>query len=175
MDLTFLLGGVEPIPVLGTLDHGTRRLLRLRPLVDRSTIGVLRVLLDAIESYGRPTFLRTDNEAIFNSLLMQFALWVVGIRKQTTDPFCPWQNGRIERLFGTLKERLTLWWRQVGMPDDVRVDLDTFTSWYNHARSHQSLEGLTPAMAWSGTTHHRNPPRYVRAWDGILTGWMARP
>ena len=23
-------------------------------------------------------------------------------------------------------------------------------TWYNHARRHQSLDGLTPAMAWAG-------------------------
>lgn len=71
MDVTFLTCGQAPVPVLGILDHGTRRLLNLRPLVDRTTIGVLRLLLDVVERCGRPKFLRTDNEAIFNSCLMR--------------------------------------------------------------------------------------------------------
>ncbi len=174
MDVTFLSAD-QPIPVLGILDHGTRSLLNLRKLVDRSTIGVSRILLDVIELYGRPKFVRTDNELIFNSRRMRIAFWFLGIRKQTIDPFCPWQNGRIERLFGTLKQRLVPWWQKVGFPKYIQTDLDTFKIWYNHARSHQSLAGLTPAMAWSGITNHRKPPRYFNDWDGLLTGWIARP
>lgn len=169
MDNTFLSQDKRSLPVLGILDHGTRGLLALRPLRDRSTIGVLRLLLDAIEKFGRPRFLRTDNEGIFTSLLMSLALWFLGIRHQKTDPYCPWQNGRIERLFWTLKERLYSWWATAGTPDHVQHDLDTFKTWYNHARPHQSLNGITPAMAWAGIT----TPRFFRAWDGILTGFVA--
>jgi transposase InsO family protein len=32
-----------------------------------------------------------------------------GVRHQRTEPGCPWQNGRIERLFGTLKQKLDQW------------------------------------------------------------------
>jgi hypothetical protein len=31
---------------------------------------------------------------------------LLGIRLQTTDLHCPWQNGRIERFFSTLKAGL---------------------------------------------------------------------
>jgi transposase InsO family protein len=31
---------------------------------------------------------------------------LLGIRMQRTDVHCPWQNGRIEQLFGTLKAAL---------------------------------------------------------------------
>ena len=34
------------------------------------------------------------------------ALRLMGIRHQRIDPHCPWQNGRIERFFGTLKPHL---------------------------------------------------------------------
>ena len=88
---------------------------------------------------------------------------------------CPWQNGRIERLFRTLKERLYPWWQSVGVPDDVQVDLDVFKTWYNHARPHQSLASLTPAMAWAARTGHRKCPRFFLAWDGLLTGWIPPP
>ena len=174
MDLTFLTHHCET-PVLGIMDHGTRALLCLRPLVDRSTTGLLRVLLDVMEHCGRPRFLRTDNETLFTSRRMRLALLFLGIRKQTIDPFCPWQNGRIKRLFRTLKERLYPWWQSVGVPDDVQVDLDVFKTWYNHARPHQSLASLTPAMAWAARTGHRKCPRFFQAWDGLLTGWTPPP
>jgi len=61
LDLTFLPGPSEPRAVLGLVDHGSRLCLALRELRDRSTIGVLRLLLDAFETFGRPKTLRTDN------------------------------------------------------------------------------------------------------------------
>ena len=54
-------------PLLGILDHGSRRMLTLHALRDRSSIIILRLLLDAIEHYGKPKAVRTDNEAIFTS------------------------------------------------------------------------------------------------------------
>jgi putative transposase len=171
MDLTYL---GRDRPVLGLIDHGTRALLSLRVLRDRSTLGILRVLLDAIEKFGRPVRLRTDNEGIFRSYLMRVALLLLGIRPQPIDPFCPWQNGRIERFFGTLKQRLRQWWAQAGVPNDVQPDLDILRTWYNHARTHQSLAGLTPAMAWAGIARHTKRPRFFTAWDGLLTGFVSR-
>lgn len=170
MDLTFV--GDDSPPVLGILDHGTRSLLALRELRVRTAIGVLRVLLDVIEKFGKPRFLRTDNEGIFASRLLTLALFALGIRPQRIDPFCPWQNGRIERLFETLKQRLRLWWVQAGAPSDPQHDLDTFRIWYNHARPHQSLEGLTPAMAWAGVTKPGPRLRLFQAWDAILAGFV---
>lgn len=174
MDGTFFSPDGKPEPTLGIIDHGTRALLTLGELRDRSTIGVLRILLDTIEKFGRPRFLRTDNERIFTSFLMTAALWLLGIRHQRIDPHCPWQNGRIERCFKTLKERIRLWWARAGAPSHVQHDLDTFCTWYNQVRCHQSLNGLTPAMAWNGVTTTCQPLRFFEAWDGILTGFVQR-
>ena len=49
--------------------------------------------------------LRTDNEAVFTSRLFCTALQILGIAHQRNDLGCPWQNGRIERLLGTLKAK----------------------------------------------------------------------
>ncbi len=54
-------------PLLGILNHGSRRMLTLHALRGRSSIAILRLLLDAIEHYGKPKAVRTDNEAIFIS------------------------------------------------------------------------------------------------------------
>jgi len=171
LDITFV--GPRQTPVLGILDHGTRALLCLGELKTRTTIGVLRTILDVVERFGVPRFVRTDNEKILASPFLTAALEALGIQHQRIDPFCPWQNGRIERLFATLKERLGAWWLLAGVPNDVQPDLDTFRTWYNHARSHQSLAGITPAMAWAGVSHAKTTPRFFQAWDGILTGFVS--
>jgi hypothetical protein len=40
--------------IFGIIDHGSRRVLKLKTLRNRSSIDILRVLLDAIEHYGKP-------------------------------------------------------------------------------------------------------------------------
>jgi transposase InsO family protein len=81
-------------PILGIVDRGSRPGVSLRALPNKATITILRALLDAIERYGKPWAVRTDNEAVFTSRLLRFALWVLGIHHQRTQPHCPWQNPR---------------------------------------------------------------------------------
>ena len=145
----------SPRPVLGLVHHGTRLCLALTQFRDRSTIGVLRLLLDTLERFGKPKALRTDNEAIFTSRLFRFAFWLLRIRHQRSAPHCPWQNGRIERLFLTLKQETLAWFLEAGVPDDLEEDLDIVRAWYNQLRPHQHLNGCTPAMAWTGTKPSR--------------------
>ena len=73
------------------------------------------------------------------------------------------------------KERLLLWWKEVGVPDDPQPDLDILSAWYNHVRPHQGLAGLSPAEAWNGDETPRTPYRFFSAWNGILTGYGGRP
>jgi len=79
--------------VLGLLDHGTRACLRLSALTDKRSATILRELIDAFRRFGLPQRIRVDNEACFNSRLMKAALALLGVRLQTTDLHCPWQNG----------------------------------------------------------------------------------
>ncbi|MBE0617730.1 MAG: transposase family protein [Proteobacteria bacterium] len=162
-------------PILGIVDHGSRLSVSLRALPDKATIAILRALLDAIEQFGKPRAVRTDNEAIFTSRLFRLALWTLGIRHQRTDPHCPWQNGRVERFFGTLKEKLDCW--QADGLDQLVLALGDFRDWYNHVRPHQHLGGRTPAEAWAGIDPYAAAPKsasYFSAWDGMLTGYYLR-
>ncbi|MCB1033918.1 MAG: transposase [Acidobacteria bacterium] len=156
---------------LGILDHGSRACLAFRRLTDKSTVAVLRALLDVVERYGKPRIVRTDNEATFRSRLFRFVLWTLGIRPQRTAPFSSWQNGRIERSFGTVKPLLRA---LSGNPSDqpiTQTELNLARTWYNHLRPHQNLGGLTPAEAWSGKVlDRRRKPVWVTEWDGLLSG-----
>ena len=171
LDLTFLPDPARPRAVLGLLDHGSRACLTLRELRTRTAVALLRALLDAIERFGTPRSLRTDNDPVFTSRLFRFGLFLLAIRHQRIAPFAPWQNGRIERFFGTFKDRILPWLQSAGVADDLAPDLAAFRAWYNHARPHHHLAGLTPALAWAG----RQPggkPRYFSEWNGLLTGFF---
>ncbi|HYD82161.1 MAG TPA: hypothetical protein VEC06_20335 [Paucimonas sp.] len=93
-------------PTLGIIDHGSRLALCMQPLPDKRAITVLKALLIAVEMFGPPQTLKTDNEAIFRSRLFRWSLALLSVRHRFSQPGMPWQNGRIKRLFGTLKEKL---------------------------------------------------------------------
>jgi transposase InsO family protein len=161
--------------ILGVIDHGTRLNLSLKRLADKSSITLLRCLLDAIEQFGAPKVIRTDNEAVFCSRLFVFALHTLGIRHQRTQPAHPWQNGRIERFFGTLKQKLDQWC--VENAEQLSTSLQQFRCWYNHVRPHDYLDGRTPAETWCGIDPFVQAPKSSRefqAWDGLLTGVSLR-
>lgn len=158
--------------LFGIIDHGSRALLHLQAPYNKTSCTLLACLLEVIRTHGKPRIIRTDNEAIFTSRIFRRGLKLLGIRHQLTDPGCPWQNGRIERLFGTLKQKLDQW----QVPDFAQLnrDLGTFRYWYNHVRPHQNLDGKTPAEAWSGINPYTKPPKqehWFGAWDGLLAGY----
>ena len=159
--------------VLGLLDHGTRACLRLVAMKEKSSLAILRELLVAFHQHGIPKMLRTDNEACFVSRTMRTALALLGIRHQRIDLHCPWQNGRIERFFGTLKEKLDR--IAIADRDDLHCKLVAFRCWYNHVRPHQHLHGRTPAEAWAGRRKSTRRPEWFDAWEGRLTGWFFPP
>jgi transposase InsO family protein len=144
MDLTT----INRMQILGVMDSGTRALLTLKCLQTKSTIHILRVLLDTVEHYGKPTSIRSDNEAVFTSKLMKFTLWILVIKQQTTQIASPWQNGKIERLFGTMKRTFD----DLVFPTVLTLEegLREFRLFYNHIRPHQHLRYNTPANVWEG-------------------------
>ncbi len=170
LDLTYIGEPRHKRTVLGLLDHGSRACLALSDLRSKASVAILRAILDAIELFGKPRCIRTDNESVFTSKLFRFGLRLLGIRHQRTAPFAPWQNGRVERFFKTFKELVGHW--PVQEAAEPQEDLDLFRSWYNHVRPHQHLDGLTPAQQWSGEGPDRSKQaRYFSAWDGLLTGF----
>jgi transposase InsO family protein len=161
--------------IFGIIDHGSRALLHLQALHDKTSHTLIACIVEVIRIHGKPKIIRTDNEAIFTSKTFRIGLKKLGIRHQRTTPGCPWQNGRIERLFGTLKQVLDCW--IVTGIEQLNRDLDTFRYWYNHIRSHQNLDGRTPAEAWSGIDPYAKTARqelWFEAWDGLLTGYHLR-
>ena len=166
------LGGRQRL-ILGLLDHGTRAALVLREIADKRSLTILRELIIVFRKYGLPQTIRLDNEACFSSLVLRGGMRLLGVRLQHIVPHCPWMNGRIERLFGTLKRHLDL--IAVTDGEDLGAKLLAFRLWYNHVRPHQHLQGLTPAEAWSDRPKTYGAPVWFEAWDERLTGWYFQP
>jgi len=161
--------------VLGILEHASRAALCLEALQRKSSWELVRRLLRAIRRHGKPAFLRTDNESIFASRAFGLALGLLGIRHQRIDPHCPWQNGRMERFFGTLKEKLDrLAVKSLEALDQALVE---FRFFYKHVRPHRNLDGRTPAEAWTGVNPYASKAKgefWFEGWDGLLRGYYLR-
>jgi transposase InsO family protein len=152
--------------VLAIVEHASRACLCLQRLTDKCTVTVVQSLAESIRQYGRPRFLRTDNEAVFTSWRLRLVLRVLGIRPQHTDPHCPWQNGRVERFIGTVKRLLAP--HAVEHADQLDTILHHTRLVYNHLRPHQHLHGRTPAEVWAGVDVFVDTPHgraSLRAWE----------
>lgn len=161
--------------IFGILEHGSRASLSLSDLKNKASITLLRHLLDTIEKYGKPKIICTDNESCFTSKLFSISLWLLAIKHQRIDMGCPWQNGRIERFFGTLKDRLNHW--EVDSFEQLGSALSQFRLWYNHVRPHQYLDGRTPAEVWQVQDIFNTKAKqevFFEAWDGLLSGYYLR-
>ena len=159
-------------PIFGILDHGPRACIALTALRTKTSVALLRILLDAINRYDATRVVRTDNEACFTARTFQFALWLLGTRHQRIDLHCTRQNGRIERFFGTLKGKLNR--IDIMNATGLHKALVQFRCWYNHVRPHQHLEYLTPAEAWACRRPGQRAIPFT-AWEGLLTGYYHPP
>ena len=151
MDLTGLpLVDGSSIPVFGVIDHGSRVVVELVPLAKYNSLVLLGKLLLAFGTLGKPLAVRCDNDAVFTTVVFRGVLKLLGVQQQFTQAASPWQNGRVERLWRTLKE--TLGTQPLRWNDGVRVVqrrmklaslaamievLDAFKVHYNYARPHQ--------------------------------------
>ena len=163
MDLTGLpLVTGHSAPVLGLIDHGSRAVLVLQPVAAYNSLVLLGQLLIAMGTYGKPRAVRSDNDAVFKTPVFRAVLALLRVQQQFTALGSPWQNGRIERFWRTLKTELqttAIYSQSRGQQIQTRMKfisieamrtlLNTFKSSYNHDRPHQSLKGQTPAMVWN--------------------------
>lgn len=155
--------------VFGVIDSGTRANLLLEKVNDKSSFTLLVHLLILINQYGKPNAIRSDNESVFKSFWFRLNLKLLGIKQQFTQVASPWQNGRVERFFGTFKKSIK---KIVVESNELEQRLLEFRFYYNHVRTHQALKGKAPAQAWNGKTpNFRHEPIAISMWQGLLSGY----
>ncbi|MTV35967.1 integrase core domain-containing protein [Duganella radicis] len=166
--------GVQRI-VLGAIDHGSRLNLMLRHVQRFNRWTFLGCLFLTIGTFGAPAMIKTDNHPVFRSAMVKRILQWCGIGLRHSRPARPWENGYIERLFGTFKRSLSAY--LIRDAHHLRSALPAFQFWYNVTRPHQHLGGQTPQQAWQGVDPWRTAPRAscsFSAWGGRLRGMVLR-
>jgi putative transposase len=140
-----------------TLSDADSRYLLVCEAVAPTTAGVDGALEAAFRAHGLPVAIRSDNGPPFagngaGGLTRLAVKWLrLGIGLERTDPGAPEQNGRHERMHGTLKAETAR------PPADTlgaqQRRFDDFRAIYNHQRPHEALDQETP------TSRYRPSPR----------------
>ena len=146
MDMTpkRIAGGKQQY-IFGVIDAATRRVLAVRNYDGCTSAEVIDCLYVAIINNGgkKPRMLYTDNGGQFVSKIFEDCLRAQLIFHHKVDKGCPWQNGKIERLFKTLFEE---WinYRRYNTAKSLKESLEEFRNWFNNEREIQKLGYKTP-------------------------------
>lgn len=92
---------------------------------------------------GETPMIRSDNGLIFQSRRFRAACRDYRLEQEFITPYCPEQNGMIERFFRTLKEEC-VWLQRFASFAQARREIRRWISWYNESRPHQALGYRSP-------------------------------
>ena len=140
-------------------DADSRFLIECR-IVPETIAAVQPVVDQAFRELGLPRAIRSDNGGPFASSTAAGGLtrlsvhWVkLGIRLERIDPGAPQQNGRHERMHGTLKKETTR--PPAATPAEQQARFDRFRNDYNDNRPHEALGQVPPT-----SRYHPSPRPY---------------
>ena len=129
--------------VLIIIKHSTREIVHFSVTYDPCAQWLRQQFREATP-YGQcPKYLIHDNDPVFCSNLFKRFLKSSGIKPVKTSYQSPWQNGICERAIGTIKQELINYIIPQS-PEHLHDCLKEYLYYYNHHRTHQSLEGNTP-------------------------------
>jgi transposase InsO family protein len=160
----FLTDGRELKAVTGIDDHS--RFCVTAGLVERANArAVCRVFTQALERYGTPEELLTDNGKVFTGRLGPHPGEVLfdricrerGITHLLTGIRCPTTTGKIERFHKTLRAELLTGRCFESLPH-AQQTLDAWVDDYNTHRPHQAIAMLVPAQRFQPATKPATAP-----------------
>ena len=141
--------------ILTLLDEFTREFLTVHVAWSIQAAEVITVVEAAMERYGRPEHIRSDNGPEFIAYAIQDWLKEKGVKTLYIQPGSPWENGHIESFHDKLRDELLN--REIfGSLLEAKVLVEAWRIEYNQKRPHSSLDYKTPeefAACWP--TPHR--------------------
>lgn len=100
-------------------------------------------LEDALRKNSAPSIVHSDQGSEYLSQKNADLCKDINAVMSASDPGHPWQNGYMERFFGTFKEEMTDKLRLCGTPTEVYEKIAIWTYEYNYKRIHTALK-MTP-------------------------------
>lgn len=156
-----LLATGDDVEVIGWLDDHSRYLLHLTAHPRVTGRVVTDTFLRSASEHGYPAATLTDNGMVYTTRLarggrgrgdgagnqFETLLADLGITQKNGKPFKPTTQGKIERLWQTLKKYLAT--RPATTTAELQQHLDTFRRHYNEVRPHRALNRKTPGAAYA--------------------------
>ena len=146
-----------------------RSLILHTDVTDHPTaLWLARQITEAFPWDSAPKVLVRDNDGAYG-LAFRRRVCALGIQDRPITPYCPWQNGYVERLIGSIKRECVNHFIIFDARHPRRL-LRAYARYYNRSRTHLGLGGQTPiprsektvgrvvAIPVLGGLHHR----YVR-------------
>jgi len=147
MDITYLPMARGFVYLTAVVDWYTRRVLSWRVSVTMDVHFCLNALNEAIEKYGKPEIMNTDQGSQFTSQAFTGLLKAHGI-KISMDGKGAWRdNVFVERLWRSVKYE-DVYLHAYASTFEVRAGLDKYFQLYNTRRPHSSLGRKTPDQVY---------------------------
>jgi putative transposase len=147
MDITYIPMARGFVYLAAVLDWHTRRVLSWKVSITMDVHFCLEAVEEAIEHYGTPEIMNTDQGSQFTSQAFTGLLKKHEI-KISMDGKGSWRdNVFIERLWKTVKYE-DIYLRAYDSASAVRTGLNRYFSFYNSYRPHSSLDGQTPDQVY---------------------------
>ncbi len=129
--------------VLIIINHSTREIVYFAVTYEPNAQWLTQQFREATPYGKKPKYLIHDNDPVFCSGLFKGFLKSAGIKSVKTSYRSPWQNGICERAIGTIKHELVYYIIPMSL-EHFYGHLKEYIHYYNHHRTHQSLDGNTP-------------------------------
>jgi transposase InsO family protein len=135
--------------------------------------ALFRMFNQAISGQGLPNRLNLDHDPLFQFHRWQANLRILGIESVPTVPNVPVSNPFVERLVGTVRreylDQLFFW-----NAADLEEKLSRFKDYFNQARVHQGLAGITPNQAAGQPPPPRSSLHHYQ-WKSYCNGLFELP
>ena len=183
----FLLADGSKAKALTGVDDHSRFCVSAYLMPRESSQRVVAGLLLAIERYGLPEQILTDNGKVFTGRFNQPPVEVLfdracrehGIEHLLTKPRSPTTTGKVERFHRALRTEFRTD-RVFASIAAAQAELDEWIEEYNHRRPHQALDMAVPAQKFltdtpAPVTALRGPTVSLRPDSGRVDGqWVTR-
>lgn len=126
------------------LDLKTRRVLGWKLGLRHTSNLTYTALLDALSRHAVPAILHSDQGSEYLSYKHQELCEWLEITLSASNKSSPWQNGFMERFFGTLKDELPPP-SQLKSTEQLHEVIALTIHYYNHKRRHSALGNMSPA------------------------------
>lgn len=136
--------------IIAVEDIYSRMVVGCRVNLSINSSDVVEVLNQAVETYGKPRYLRSDNGPEYISRTLATYLEKERISHERIEKGKPVQNGHAESFIGRLREECLNMHVFKNIADAQKI-IGSYIRWYNNERLHSSLGYKTPAEVF-GTT-----------------------